>query len=169
MVAFALLPVVRATRLDLSGVLADGGRASTGGVHGSRTRSTLVVVEVAIAIALLTAAALFTQSVRNMLRGDPGVRVDHALVMHLSLPSGLTDSAASDVYRRLDENLHATPGVRAAGRHEHDAAEQQFLGRHVRDSRAAARARRPSIERERPAHHAGLCRARRACASLPAG
>jgi putative ABC transport system permease protein len=115
MAAFALLPVVRATRLDLAAVLADGGRASTGGVHGSRTRSTLVVGEVAIAIALLTAAALFTQSVRNMLRGDPGVRVDHALVMHLSLPSGLADSAAADVYRRLDENLHATRGVRAAG------------------------------------------------------
>jgi predicted permease len=115
MAAFALVPVVRATRVDITSVLADGGRASTGGVRRTRTRSVLVVLEVAIAIVLVTAAALFTRSVRNMLRGDPGVRVDHALVMHLTLPSGLTDSAASDVYRRLDQDVHATQGVRAAG------------------------------------------------------
>ncbi|HWH51358.1 MAG TPA: ABC transporter permease, partial [Gemmatimonadaceae bacterium] len=37
MAAFALLPVVRGTRVDLAGVLADGGRASTGGARGTRT------------------------------------------------------------------------------------------------------------------------------------
>jgi putative ABC transport system permease protein len=115
MAAFALLPVVRGTRVDLAGVLADGGRASTGGTRGTRTRSVLVVLEVAIAIVLLTAATLFTESVRNMLRDDPGVRIDHALVMNVSLPAGLTDSAVSDAYRRLDASLNAVPGVRAAG------------------------------------------------------
>src|SRR6185312_13841918 len=115
MAAFALLPVVRGTRVDLAGVLADGGRASTGGARGTRTRSVLVVLEVAIAIVLLTAATLFAESVRNMLRGDPGVRIEHALVMNVSLPAGLTDSAVSDAYRRLDQNLNAAPGVRAAG------------------------------------------------------
>src|SRR6185312_5373014 len=44
MAAFALLPVVRGTRVDLAGVLADGGRASTGGARGTRTRSVLVVL-----------------------------------------------------------------------------------------------------------------------------
>ena len=115
MAAFALLPVVRGTRVDLAGVLADGGRASTGGARGTRTRSILVVLEVAIAIVLLTAATLFTESVRNMLRDDPGVRIDRALVMNVSLPAGLGDSAVSDTYRRLDQNLNAAPGVRAAG------------------------------------------------------
>src|SRR5262249_46201027 len=49
------------------------------------------------------------------IRGDAGVRLDHALVMHLTLPSQLTDSARVDFYRRLDANLRRTPGVRAGG------------------------------------------------------
>jgi putative ABC transport system permease protein len=115
MLAFALLPVTRATRVDLSGMLAEGGRASAGGVHGTRTRATLIVVEVSIALVLLTAATLFTRSVRNMVRGDPGVRVDHALVMDLTLPASASDSTRIAFFRGLDANLRGAPGIRAAG------------------------------------------------------
>jgi putative ABC transport system permease protein len=115
MLAFALLPVARATRVDLSGVLAEGGRASAGGVHGTRMRATLIVLEVSIALVLLTAATLFTRSVRNMVMGDAGVRLDHALVMDLTLPPGGTDSSHIDFFRRLDANLGNVPGVRAGG------------------------------------------------------
>jgi putative ABC transport system permease protein len=115
MFAFALLPVARATRVDLSGVLAEGGRASAGGVHGTRMRATLIVLEVSIALVLLTAATLFTRSVRNMVTGDAGVRLDHALVMDLTLPPRGTDSSHIDFFRRLDANLREVPGVRAAG------------------------------------------------------
>src|SRR5204862_8097272 len=105
MMAFAALPVLRATRVDLARVLSEGGRASTGGVRGTRVRATLIVLEVSIALVLLTAATLLTRSVRNMTRGDAGVRLDHALVMHLALPSRMNDSSMIDFYRRLDENL----------------------------------------------------------------
>jgi len=114
MLAFAALPVLRATRVDLSGVLSEGGRASTVGVRGTRVRSSLIVLEVGIALVLLTAATLLTRSVRNMVRGDAGVRVDHALVMHLTLPQ-MTDSSKVDFYRRLDANLQRERGVRAGG------------------------------------------------------
>jgi predicted permease len=115
MLAFALVPVARATRIDLSGVLAEGGRASAGGVRGTRTRATLIVLEVSIALVLLTAATLFTRSVHNMISGDAGVRLDHALVMDLTLPPRGTDSSHMDFFRRLDANLRDVPGVRAAG------------------------------------------------------
>lgn len=115
LLVFAALPVFRATRVNLVTVLSDGGRARTGGTRGTRTRATLVVLEVSIAIVVLTAATLLAQSVRNMVAGDPGVRIDHALVMHLSLPHGMNDSAARAFYRRLDARLHATAGIRAAG------------------------------------------------------
>lgn len=115
MLVFASLPVVRATRVDLSAVLSDGGRASTGGVQSTRTRATLIVLEVSIALVLLTAATLFTRSVRNMIAGDAGVRLDHALVMPVTVPQRMSDSTAVDFYRRLDENLRIEPGVRAAG------------------------------------------------------
>lgn len=115
MLVFAALPVLRATSVNLTTVLSDGGRASTGGAHGTRTRATLVVLEVSIAVVVLTAATLLTRSVRNMMAGDPGVRLDHAFVMHLSLPSSVSDSAARDFYRRLDDHLRMNPGIRAAG------------------------------------------------------
>jgi putative ABC transport system permease protein len=115
MFAFACLPVLRATRVDLAAVLSDGGRASTGGMQSTRTRATLIVLEVSIALVLLTAATLFTRSVRNMIAGDAGVRLEHALVMPVTVPRLMSDSATSDFYRRLDENLRIEPGVRAAG------------------------------------------------------
>ena len=115
MLAFAFLPVARATRLNLSGVLAEGGRASAGGIHRTRTRATLIVLEVSIALVLLTAATLFARSVRNMVTGDPGVRLDHSLVMDLTLPPRGSDSSHIDFFRRLDANLRDVPGIRAAG------------------------------------------------------
>ncbi|HEY2849400.1 MAG TPA: ABC transporter permease, partial [Gemmatimonadaceae bacterium] len=115
MMAFAALPVLRATRVNLAGVLSEGGRASAGGVHSTRGRATLIVFEVSIALVLLTGATLLTRSVRNMIRGDAGVRLDHALVMHLTLPALMHDSAQVDFYRRLDANLQREPGVRAGG------------------------------------------------------
>ena len=115
MMAFAALPVLRATRVDLARVLSEGGRASTGGVRSTRVRATLIVLEVSIALVLLTAATLLTRSVRNMTRGDAGVRLDHALVMPLTLPSQMGDSAQIDFYRRLDANLQREPGLRGGG------------------------------------------------------
>ena len=115
MLAFASLPVLRATRVNLAAVLSDGGRASTGGLQGTRTRATLIVLEVSISLVLLTAATLFTRSVRNMNAGDAGVRLDHALVMSVTVPRLMNDSATADFYRRLDENVRREPGVRGAG------------------------------------------------------
>ena len=115
MMAFAALPVLRATRVNLARVLSEGGRASTGGVRSTRVRATLIVLEVSIALVLLTAATLLTRSVRNMTQGDAGVRLDHALVMQLTLPPQMSDSAQIDFYRRLDANLQREPDVRAGG------------------------------------------------------
>jgi predicted permease len=84
-------------------------------VRSTRVRATLIVLEVTIALVLLTEATLLTRSVRNMTRGDAGVRLDHVLVMHLTLPSHMSDSSMVDFYRRLDANLQMEPGVRAGG------------------------------------------------------
>lgn len=115
MLVFAALPIARATRVDLASVLSEGGRGSAGGMHGTRLRSTLVILEVSVAIVLLTGAALLTRSVRNMRVGDPGIRLDHVLTMHFSLPAGLPDSAKRAAYRTLESRLAETPGITAAG------------------------------------------------------
>jgi predicted permease len=111
---FALLPALRATRVRLSSVLSEDARGSVG-TQSARLRSALVIVQVSVALALLSCATLLTRSVHGMLGGDPGVRLDHVLSMHLSLPHSMTDSAVRDFVDRLDSRLRATPGVRDAG------------------------------------------------------
>ncbi len=113
--AFGALPALRATRVDLTSVLSEGGRSNTGGVHSARSRATLIVLEVSSALVLMTAAVLLAHSVRNMVTGDAGVRIDHTLVMNLTLPRGTSDSAASAFYRELEVGLRSTPDVRTAG------------------------------------------------------
>jgi len=114
-VMFAALPALRVTSAPLSSVLTDGGRSSAGDAHGARLRGALVVVEVSVALALLSAAVLLTRSVRNMMRGDPGVRLDHVLTTQLSLPRGTSDSAARVFITRLDERLRQERGIIQAG------------------------------------------------------
>jgi putative ABC transport system permease protein len=113
-VFFALLPALRATSAKLSAVLAEGGRTAAGGAHGTRLRAGIVVAEVSVALALLTSAVLMAGSVQNMLAGDPGVRLDNVLTMHLAMARGLSDSVARDFIKRVDARLHALPGVRGA-------------------------------------------------------
>ena len=111
---FALGPALRVTRTPLSAVLASGGRGAAGDAQGTRLRAALVVVEVSVALVVLTAAALLTRSASNMVNGDPGVRLDHVLTMQLSLPRGTSDSSARDFVTRLDNHLRSVPGVLAA-------------------------------------------------------
>ena len=112
---FALAPALRAVRTPLSAVLAGGGRGATGDAYGTRLRSALVVVEVSVALIVLTAAALLTRSAHHLLTADPGVRLDHALTMQLALPRGTSDSSARAFVQRLDRRLRDVPGVLAAG------------------------------------------------------
>jgi putative ABC transport system permease protein len=128
MLTFALLPVLRATRINLSGVLAEGSRTNVGGVHGTRMRATLLVFEVAIALVLMTGATLFLHSVRNMIGGDAGVRLDHVLVMDVTLPAHASDSSNIDFFRRLDAGLRGLPGVRAAGMGTTTPLSNNFFG-----------------------------------------
>jgi putative ABC transport system permease protein len=112
---FATLPALRASQIHLTSVLGDGSRGNAGDAHGTRLRAVLVVAEVSVALVLLSGSALLTRSVRNMLNGNPGIRRDHLLTMPLSLAATMTGSAERVVIRRLDERLHATPGVLGAG------------------------------------------------------
>lgn len=112
---FATLPILRATRVNLAEAFSENGRTAGGSVYGTRARAVFVVVEVSVSLVLLTGATLLGRSVRNMVGGDPGVRRDNALTMHLTLENGLSDSAMRDVYRRLDVALDAESGIRGAG------------------------------------------------------
>jgi putative ABC transport system permease protein len=112
--AFGLLPALHAVREDLTSGLREGGRGGSGG--GGRLRSSLVVVQVALALVLLIGAGLLLQTVWTLSTLDPGFRRDHLLTAVVSLPrtaypEGHQQQAFFD---RLLERVERLPGVESA-------------------------------------------------------
>ena len=113
---FGLVPALRGSKPDLHRSLKDGARGSTGfGAH--RFRSALVVLEVALALALLVGASLLLESFRTLTRVDPGFDPKNLLTAGLDLSS----STYEDPRRRIafldlvQESARVLPGVEAAG------------------------------------------------------
>ena len=110
-IIFGLTPALLATRTELSVALKEGVREGVD--RRSRLRSMLMVMQVALAVVLLTGAGLFVHSLRNVQSIEPGFDVDHILRASLDLKTaGYGDSAAVAFYDRAVEALRGVPGVR---------------------------------------------------------
>ena len=113
---FALVPALRATRVDLAASLKDAGRG-TADVPSARLRAALVVVQVAVSLFLLAGAGLLLRSYEQLLRVSPGFDPDGAVTAELR-PAGpaYADAAARERYFEDALRTAATlPGVMAAG------------------------------------------------------
>jgi putative ABC transport system permease protein len=112
-VLFGTIPALRGSRTDLMDSLRSRGAE---GSH-QRTRSLLVVLEVALSFVLVVAAGLMGRSFFALQRVDPGFRAEGALALRASLPPGSYPDprARTDVKRLISERLAALPGVLAVG------------------------------------------------------
>jgi putative ABC transport system permease protein len=111
-VLFGCAPAWHAARANLNEALKEGGRA-TGGSTRHRLRRALVVVEIALAMTLLTGAGLLIHSFWNFTRVDFGFRKDHVLTFELPV---LNDRFSNpdqliEFYRGILEKIAALPGV----------------------------------------------------------
>ena len=100
-------PALHATR-DAYRRVSERGRNSTASLRQTRTRSLLVVAELAVSVVLLTAAAHLTRSLWQLTRVDPGIDTD-VLTFRLR-PAGSPEGAQAfyaEIYRRLAD----LPGV----------------------------------------------------------
>jgi predicted permease len=113
-IVFGLVPALRIFRTDLFPFLREGTRSVLGA--RSRLMSTLVIVEVALALVLLSGAGLLIRSLQALQSVDPGFDQERLLTMRLSLPRSRypepTHRAA--FFERAVEELAAVPGVRSA-------------------------------------------------------
>jgi putative ABC transport system permease protein len=109
------LPAMRATVVQLAPALRLDTRTSAG---GGRTwlRRSLVVIEVALAILLVTGATLMVRSFARLLAVDTGFRTEGVLLGTVSLPvaSYGTDGHVSAFADTALERLRALPGVTRA-------------------------------------------------------
>jgi putative ABC transport system permease protein len=108
---FAVLPAMRATRVETGDALHSGPRSSQSSQRVSAQR-VLVTAEVALCTMLLVAAALLYQSWRRVLRVDPGFRPDGLATLRVSLPPSYTnDATIQTLYSRCTIQLAGLPGV----------------------------------------------------------
>jgi putative ABC transport system permease protein len=104
-ILFGLAPALKSSRPDLVDALKDAGRTSgTGG--GARTRSTLVVAEIALSVVLLMGASLTIRGFLQLQSVNVGFQADRVLMM------GLTVSAKR--YTTYTQRIAFTESVVAA-------------------------------------------------------
>jgi predicted permease len=114
-VLFGLAPALQTSRTDLSGVIREGTRGSKGRA-GTRVRSVLVVVEMALAVVLLAGAGLLIRSFQRLQEVDPGFDPARVVTFNLALPAArYPDDARQRMFLGgLLERLRSLPGVDAA-------------------------------------------------------
>lgn len=114
-IVFGLTPAVRASRVDLNGVLKEGGRSSAGSSH-HRVRNLFVVVEIALSLVLLIGAGLLVRSYRQIQNASPGFNTQNVLSFRLSLPNArYKGPTVTNFYKQLVERIKTLPDVEAAG------------------------------------------------------
>lgn len=109
---FGLAPALIFSKRDLNESLQEGGRGASGG--GAKLRQSLVVLEVAMALIVLTAAGLMVQSMRRLINVSPGLDPKNLLVMSMSLPQEnlyYSPPAHPQFARNLREQVGSIPGV----------------------------------------------------------
>ena len=115
-VFFGLVPAYHAARPNIAQMLRESVRGSSrGGTH--RTRSTLVVAEMALAVVLLVGAGLLIRSFVRLIEVDPGFKPENVISFNLTLPSTKYqyDRHARDFAAQVSERLGRLPNVQAVG------------------------------------------------------
>jgi predicted permease len=113
---FGLVPAWRVSGANPGQVMNQQGARSVGGRGSARFRTTLMTAQIAFSVVLLVLAGLFTRSLMNISREDPGVDVDSIVNFGITAQLSAYDQAELVVlYDRIEETLAAQPGVRAVG------------------------------------------------------
>ena len=85
-VLFGLAPALQVSRTSVSDVLKEGGRGNSGSRRARWMSGTMVVVEIALTIILLTGAGVMTRAFLALYRDDIGIKTDYLMTMRLVLP-----------------------------------------------------------------------------------
>ena len=112
-VFFGLLPALQSSRPNLNEDLKEGSRIGSSPTGSQRSRSILVIIQVAFALALLVVAGLVVRSVTHLQHVPTGVSANGVLTTHVRLDPPRYDTAASRL-RAVDVmrgRLGALPGV----------------------------------------------------------
>jgi predicted permease len=107
-----ICPALFVFHSNLSEVLKEGSRSDTAGAASRRTRSVLVIAEVALATVALVGAGLFVRSFRNIRAIHPGFDASNVLFGRFFIETtGYTGDQIQQFSVRLKARLLSDPGV----------------------------------------------------------
>jgi len=115
---FGLLPVLRYARPGVSLTVRDSGRTMSHSRDRHRTRSTLVVVQVSLALVLLISAGLMIRTFQAMRGVRPGFeRPDSLQTFRVVVPQPLVpkDEDATRIEQAIVSKVASLPGVTSVG------------------------------------------------------
>ncbi|MGH9498859.1 MAG: ABC transporter permease [Terriglobales bacterium] len=110
---FGLVPALRISQRDVYSTLKEGARSVSGSRH--RAQNAFVIVEMAMALVLLTGAGLMIRSLVRLWNVDPGFDPQNVLTFNVSLPPSTAQARPAAIraaWREFDDKMKATPGVR---------------------------------------------------------
>jgi putative ABC transport system permease protein len=113
---FGLAPALQISKTDLTSVLRDDSRGSTGSRRGGMLQNSLVVAQVALSMILLIGSGLLIRSFLALMTQDPGFDPSHVVTMQIDLPPSKysTNPQMISFYNNLLRQVESLPGVTAA-------------------------------------------------------
>jgi predicted permease len=111
-VLFGLFPALHSTRPDLISALKGQSGQPSGARSASRFRTSLATAQIALSMALLVSAGLFTRSLFNISRVDLGLHADNVVMFEISpARNGYKVEQTRQLFERVEDEIGALPGV----------------------------------------------------------
>jgi predicted permease len=119
---FGLAPAIHSSKAGLASTMREGSRGSGYSAKAGRMRDALVVVQLAFAVVLMVGAGLLLETLRDLLRQNPGFNPSQVVTANIYLPN--PNNPQLDPYhtfaqqipfnRELLRRANAIPGVELA-------------------------------------------------------
>jgi predicted permease len=119
---FGLAPAIHSSKAGLAGTMREGSRGSGYSGKAGRMRDALMVSQLAFALVLMVGAGLLLETLRDLLRQNPGFNPSHVVTANIYLPN--PNDPRLDPYETLPQQIpfnrellrraNAIPGVELA-------------------------------------------------------
>jgi putative ABC transport system permease protein len=112
---FGFLPSYVSAHSRISETLKEGGRGSSAGGRRAFARNSFVVIQLGLALVLLTGSGLLIRSFVRLIGVDPGFDTAHLLTFKVALPSSKyrEDRLCLEFFQQLLARIGAVPAVRS--------------------------------------------------------
>lgn len=112
---FGLFPAFQTSNIDLRTGLNEASMRTGASLRQIKSRSALVITEIALALVLLCSAALLISSLAKLTSVDPGFDAHYVLTMEMSLNGSrfMSTTAVAQLVRDAEHRVESLPGVTA--------------------------------------------------------